>query len=267
MNYSIPTYRCFTAIINPINWQVMYLKEFVLIFLFSIFNVELAYPSTITEKESKEDSIGGTFTLWRMPEYCSTPEELSEFVDYTLLKTQELISFYDKGIVDSKGRNEIGYVTGISLGGYMGSGLVEFLPKYKWLILFLGQIAGYNLDYSKTSDPTQFQRISKVREMLDYYRKHPVEKEELYIYYCLYSASIFCEVIQWSPRIFPYRLIGIEWMFLTKEQAEEYPESLPVALETIDNAGSAIRRALFNILNKKTISELEKEATVERSNK
>ena len=45
----------------------------------------------------------------------------------------------------------------------------------------------------------------------------------------------------------------------TKEQAEEYPESLPVALETIDNAGSAVRRALFNILNKKTISELEKE--------
>ncbi len=238
----------------------MYLKEFVLIFLFSIFNVELAYPSTITEKESKEDSIGGTFTLWRMPEYCSTPEELSEFVDYTLLKTQELISFYDKGMVDSKGRNEIGYVTGISLGGYMGSGLVEFLPKYRWLVLFLGYIAGYDFSYTRAPDPTQFQSISNIREMLDYYRTHPVSKKELYLYYCLYATSVFCEVAQWAPSIYN-NLDGFECGLLNKEKLEKYPESLPVALENINQAGLEISRALFNILNKKTISELEKENT------
>ena len=236
-----------------------------LIFLVQIVNVQCTHAKPGRNDDRKYDSASNgksphnVLSVWNLTEYCATPDDLMGFIDYTFEKTQELLSAYDSGLKHKK-KNEIGSVS--TLKNHV-DGVVELSPKYRWLFIFLGHIAGNGMRDSCSNggytDPTQFQCISTIKDVLNYYHTHIVDKDELYIYYNLYFAGIYCTNSQWAVLAHKNDLEIAEYMFLSKGQAEEYPESLPVALETIDNAGSTVNRALFNILNKKTISELEKE--------
>ena len=191
--------------------------------------------------------------LCLFPKIYSSTDETWKFIEYTIDKTQELISFYESDMPLLERKNEIGFVVPANFADEKDACL-ELMPKYRDVLIFLGEIAGYDICASGGyADPMQFQYLNKVREVLEYYRTHNINRNTILVYYYInFSAEICILFYSNLPDYF-------EMLDPTKEQAEEYPESLPVALETIDNAGTAVNRALFNILNKKTISELKKE--------
>ena len=195
--------------------------------------------------------------LCLFPKIYSSTDETWKFIEYTIDKTQELISFYESDMPLLERKNEIGFVVPANFADEKDACL-ELMPKYRDVLIFLGEIAGYDICASGGyADPMQFQYINKVEEVLDYYRTHDIDRNAVIIYYYINFASEICSDPFWRSQLYGYSAFEMYFINITEE--EEYPESLPVALETIDNAGTAVNRALFNILNKKTISELEKE--------
>ena len=212
------------------------------------------------DRNSGGPCMGNTFPMNVIPKFYPTPDDLWKTIEFTFDKTQELISLYESNVTLDYQSNDIGFTTLIDLDGDIHA-TIQMLSKYKYLLQFVSDIAGFDIyyEYSSYSDPTQFISIPLVKEVLDYYDTHIIDKDEIYIYYYVNLSASVCTVLNWA-HLYKDLPEGYEFWFLNENKIKEFPDSSAAALYNIEESSDTIKKSLFNILNKKSIDQLTEEA-------